>query len=290
MTDNPRSMSPAMIDHISVIIVTKNEARHIKRCLAALSKSFADIYVVDSQSTDGTLDIARGYGAKCMSYQWDDRYPKKRGWCLENIKTLQDWVLFVDADEIVTEDLAEALAYIPLSGAGYFIESRYALSGKVLRFGARNKKLCLLNRHKMSFPAIDDLDIAGMGEIEGHYQPVRRSYFAREAIGTIYGAYMLHYAFEDETAWRTRHERYAQWEAQMSVRNLWPRDPVLYRQILKRIFRALPFRGTAAFLHSYVLTFGILDGMDGLRFARARGWYYRRIAQEIRAIKKVKKV
>ena len=64
----------------------------------------------------------------------------------------------------------------------------------------------------------------------------------------------------------------------MNARSIWPQDPVLWRAFLKCIFRAMPFRYTAAFLHCYVLKFGFLDGLAGFDFARSRGRYYKMIS------------
>ena len=123
---------------------------------------------------------------------------------------------------------------------------------------------------------VDDLGLRGMGEIEGHYQPVLKEDYAADSIGTL-DAQMQHDAGADMRAWEARHQRYAMWEAGMNALGAWPRDPVGWREFLKRVFRAMPVRDVAAFLHCYVLKFGFLDGAAGLDFARSRGRYYRMI-------------
>ena len=94
---------------VSVIITTKNEEANIARCLAALDR-FAEVWVVDSESSDKTCEIAKAHGAKVKTYRWDGRYPKKRQWCLENLALAHDWVFFVDADEVVTPELVDEIA------------------------------------------------------------------------------------------------------------------------------------------------------------------------------------
>lgn len=276
-------MKNTLINHISVVVVTKNEALRIRDTLALLSMYFSDIHVVDSASTDDTAIISKGYGARVTNFNWNGQYPKKYGWCLDHLEGLKDWVLFVDADERVTPQLAQELGSKSLEGAGYFIRSRYIIDGRVLRFGLQNNKLCLLNRHKMKFPLLNDIDIEGMGEIEGHYQPVRRSYFAREKIGRLKG-FMLHDAYSDMRSWAARHARYARWEAEMNRRWAWPQEPVLMRDILKSIFRYMPLRDYAAFLHSYILKLGFLDGVPGWKLAKSRYIYYRMIRQMERGV------
>jgi glycosyltransferase involved in cell wall biosynthesis len=267
-----------VITAISVVVITKNEAARLGDCLRSLNQYFSDIHVVDSASTDETAHIAKSYGARVTQFNWNGRYPKKYEWCLDHLEGVQDWILFVDADEFVTPELARELSGINLKGAGYFIRSRYKLDGKVLRFGLKNNKLCLINRHKMKFPHINDLDIEEMGEVEGHYQPVRRSYFARERIGRL-KAMMVHDAYADMRGWAARHARYARWEAKMNSRDAWPLDPVIWRDYLKRAFRGLPRRDILAFIHSYIIKAGFLDGRRGWMLAKSRYIYYRMIRQ-----------
>lgn len=264
---------------ISVIIVTKNEAQRIAATLSALS-GFEDIWVVDSKSRDATRDIAFQQGAQVVNYTWDGQYPKKRQWVLENCSLKYERIFFVDADEIVTPDLVSEIASLDWQCAGYFIKGRYMSGGKILRYGLHNNKLCLFDRRKIEFPVVDDLDLEGMGEIEGHYQPMLKAGHEREAIGQLLTP-ILHDALDDMQSWRTRHLRYAKWEAGMNKKNTWPRDPKVLRQILKIIFRGMPFRDLVAFIHCYVFALGFLDGRAGYEFAKRRGAYYRMINDSI---------
>jgi glycosyltransferase involved in cell wall biosynthesis len=261
---------------VSAVVMTRNEARAIDRCLRALA-DFAEVVVVDSASTDATREIAAARKARVVDYTWDGRYPKKKGWCLERLELAHDWVFLVDADEVVTPALAAAIARADMdSHAGFFIRGRYVWGGTLLRHGTANAKLALVNRRCMAFPVVDDLDLP-MGEVEGHYQPVLRAGAPRTCIGVLSPA-LLHYACQDRAAWDARHERYAAWERGMNARGAWPPDPVPWRQAAKRAFRALPCRGLIAFAHSYIWKLGFLDGRAGLDFALARRRYYRMVA------------
>lgn len=266
--------------------MTRNEAVRLPRCLAALD-AFAEIVVVDSASTDATADIARSCGASVVDFIWDGRYPKKRQWCLDTLKLAHDWVFFVDADEVVTPELAaEIAALFAVSAppcAGYFVAGRYVIGRRILKFGLKNLKLALLDRRRMAFPVVDDIGLPGMGEIEGHYQPAARPGHENAGTGVLRAA-LLHYAYDGEgdgkndgAAWNARHRRYAAWERGMNERQAWPRDPVPLRQAMKRIFRAMPGRAAAAFVHSYLVKGGVLDGAPGYRLARDRFRYYRMI-------------
>jgi glycosyltransferase involved in cell wall biosynthesis len=86
---------------ISVIILTKNEERDLPACLNALAWC-DDIHVLDSGSTDQTIDIAKKAGAK-ISINPFESFGKQRNFALDNMEVQHDWILFLDADEIVTD-------------------------------------------------------------------------------------------------------------------------------------------------------------------------------------------
>ena len=159
---------------ISVIVVIKNVGAELETCLSSLLQ-FDDILVVDSSEDREAKELCEEYSALYHTYQWKGTYPKKRGWCLQNLSLKHNWVFFVDADEVVTPELNKELAALfptPPKEAGYFITGRYVWNGKLLSFGLKNRKIALFHKDRMHFPVIDDLDCPGMGEIEGHYQPV----------------------------------------------------------------------------------------------------------------------
>ena len=260
---------------VSVIVATRNESARIGRCLDALS-AFDEIIVLDSCSSDGTKQIAAVKGARVIDFKWNGWYPKKRQWALDNLSLKHDWVFFVDADEVVMPGLCHEILNLfreyP-SCCGYFVRGLYVIDGMILRHGVANNKLCLFDRREMAFPVVDDLDIPGMGEIEGHYQPVFKVSGKTGALKNV----LLHHAYEGG-GWDERHVRYASWERAINKRNAWPRDPSGIRQMLKLIFRAIPGRGEIAFVHSYIVKLGFLDGAAGLRLAQDRRRYYRMIA------------
>ena len=92
-----------------MIVPVKNEAENLRRCLPALA--WADeIFVVDSQSSDQTEEVAAACGATVVQFHFNGRYPKKKNWALENLPFRNEWVLIVDADEVVVPELAAEIA------------------------------------------------------------------------------------------------------------------------------------------------------------------------------------
>ncbi len=268
-------MAYAIMDKlpISVLVTTKNEEVNIARCLNALH-DFDEYIVIDSCSTDRTAKISKECGAEVVAYRWNGQYPKKRQWCLDHLDIKNDWVFWVDADEVVTEGLVNELrvAFSSLPEyAGFFVRGRYIWDGVALKHGLKNNKLALFHKAKVHFPAINDLDIEGMGEIEGHYQPILKPDEAA-CIGQLNVA-LDHYAYDDLEGWRMRHERYAIWEAEMIKRQAYPKDPIAMRDFLKNIVRTSVFRPYLVFLYSFLLKFGVLDGADGYNFAKNRMKY-----------------
>jgi len=267
---------------VAAIVMTRDEAANLPACLAPLD-GFAQVFVVDSASTDGTAQIAAAHGATVVPFHWNGDYPKKKQWCLDHLQFTQDWVLFVDADERLTDALVAEIAALMAQGprhAAYYVDGRPVFLGRELRFGAGNRKLALLDRRRARFPVVPDLDVARMWEVEGHYQP--------DVDGTVgrLRAPLRHADGKALAAWFDRHNRYSDWEA--ALRTDGRMDALIARERggrrwLKRVLAGLPLRPLAVFLHSYVLRLGFLDGTAGFHHALARAFYHWQIGVKIRA-------
>lgn len=256
---------------VSVLVTTKNEERNLARCLQSLER-FKEIIVVDSDSHDGTVKIAESFGVPVVNFTWNGRYPKKRQWCLDTLDLKYDRVFFIDADEEATPALCDEIAALDWRCAGYFVKGLYVRDGELLRFGMHNKKLCLFDRREIEFPVVDDLDIPGMGEIEGHYQPVLKKGL-RKKTGSLRN-HVLHHALEDMERYRARHDGYALWRGVMSARNSFPKDPVAARQFLKKLFWHMPCKKLFLFVHYYFIHLGFLEGKKNVDVYREKMKYY----------------
>ena len=91
---------------LAAIVLTKNEERDLPACLESLNGLDAEIYVIDSGSTDRTAVIAEGYGARVLSHPFTN-YAAQFNWALENISSEADWIVRIDADERMSDRLRE---------------------------------------------------------------------------------------------------------------------------------------------------------------------------------------
>jgi glycosyltransferase involved in cell wall biosynthesis len=155
---------------VTVIIPVRNEARSLPRCLDALH-DVDEVYVVDSQSTDSTVEIARTHGAKVVQFHYPGGWPKKRQWALDNLALADDWILLLDADEVLTPELALEIRDAIQDPAidGYYIALRIYFLSRVLRHGdARFWKLSLFRRGKGRYECrLKDQD-PSMADMEVH--------------------------------------------------------------------------------------------------------------------------
>ena len=96
---------------VTVAVPVKNEAKNLPRCLERLGR-FQQVVVIDSGSTDGTQNIARAHGAEVVQFEWNGKFPKKRNWYLDNHPPDTEWVLFLDADEFITNAFCDEVAAV----------------------------------------------------------------------------------------------------------------------------------------------------------------------------------
>src|ERR1041384_7090184 len=96
---------------VSILVPIKNEAANLPRCLRSVA--WADeIFVVDSQSTDGSQRIAEEHGATVVQFQFNGTWPKKKNWALENLPFRHEWVFILDADEVLPLEAGKECAHI----------------------------------------------------------------------------------------------------------------------------------------------------------------------------------
>jgi len=256
---------------VSVLVLTYNEEENLARCLASVSFS-DDIVVYDSCSTDRTPEIARDLGARLYQRTFDN-YGAQREAARSRVEWRNPWVLVVDADEEVDDELRAEVIRVcggQTRHAAYRMRRKDHFMGKWIKHATlypswfvrlvRPDRVRYGTRTVHEYPEVDGT----VGELRGH---------------------LIHHSFSKGVeAWLQKHNRYSTMEAEENVRSaealevdwaaLLPgRDPVHRRRALKALSMHAPFRPTLRFLYMYVVRGGILDGVEGLTYCRLLSMY-----------------
>jgi glycosyltransferase involved in cell wall biosynthesis len=261
---------------VTVLILTKNEELAIESCIKSV-QSFHQVIVVDSGSTDNTKIIAESYGAQTVDFTWNRKYPKKKQWSMELSVIQNDWVLFLDADEIVSKELVEEINNELMSQndeniVAFEIPILYSFMGKFLNHGHKVKKISLVNRKYCNFPVLNDLHVANMWEVEGHYQPIYQG-----RLGKLSSS-LKHLDPDPLYDYFARHNRYSDWESELAVDLNLSLSVLDSRSRQGKFFNRLPFKPIIFFIYSYFIRRGLLDGRAGFNYAVALSFYYWQIS------------
>lgn len=263
---------------VVAVVLTFNEERHLARCLASIKGLVDRIVVVDCFSTDRTLEIAAEHGARIVQHAWHN-YATQFNWALEQPESEGDWILRIDADELVTpalaQQLADAILQAPAHLDGIYCSRRMTFQGRMIRHGGvfpvrvlrvfrRGRGRCemrWMDEHiKVDGPTVDVT-----GEI------------VDDNLNSL-------------TWWTQKHNHYASREA-VDLLNLefhfMPLDSVaklrggkqdgVKRWLKESVYARLPggARALVYFLYRYVVRLGFLDGQAGTAFHVLQGFWYR---------------
>jgi glycosyltransferase involved in cell wall biosynthesis len=258
---------------VSVIIPVRNEARNLPRCLESLAAA-GEVYVIDSQSTDDTVAIAQSHGAKVVQFRYAGGWPKKRQWAMDTLSFAYDWILLLDADEVLTPELLEEIRHA-LSNPevnGYSIRLQMYFLGRILRHcDASFWKLSLFRKGRGRFecrlkdqdPSMADIEIHEHVVVDGPTAELRHA--------------LVHHNVDSLSRYILKHNEYSNWEARVLLRtesdssrssaevkaDLFGTQAQRRRWLKRNLFR-LPGSPVLLFLYRYVFRLGFLDGVPGL--------------------------
>ncbi len=255
---------------ISALIMTLNEEANLPACLDSLTWC-DDIVVLDSFSTDQTVEIAKAAGARVYQRAWDSELGQ-RMYGLREIQFKHPWVYTPDADEITPADLREEMLAVtsdPGRPEAYF-QMRYKniFMGRWIRRSSLYPTWItrLVRPDRMRFERDVHLRVvadAPIGRLQSHF---------------------LHYSFNKGISnWYRKHVSYAEVEAQIAAQRLeksrtklgclFSRDQRDRRDAIKAAVANAPFRPTLRFLYMFVLRGGFLDGWAGYTYCRMIATY-----------------
>jgi glycosyltransferase involved in cell wall biosynthesis len=253
---------------ISTLILTLNEEINIGACLDSVSWC-DEVVVLDSGSTDQTVEWATRRGARVVSRPFDD-YASQRNFGLCGIEYRNEWILMLDADERVPAELAremrQAVTDAPDDVALFQLRRRDWLLGRWIR-------------RSSGYPTWFGR-LARRGRVSVQ-RPINEEYHATGRVDCL-SAHLDHYPFNKGFAeWLAKHNRYSTMEARLfeerrsqpPAGSIFQHDPVLRRKAIKERVYRLPGRPLLMFLALYVVRGGFLEGRAGLTFCLLRAWY-----------------
>jgi glycosyltransferase involved in cell wall biosynthesis len=262
---------------LTVIILAFNEEKHIQRCICSASKVAQKIFVVDSFSTDQTQVISESLGAQVWQHQFKN-HAAQLAWALENLPIDTEWVMRVDADEVISpalaEEMREKLSTVSAGTNGYLVYRLVCFGGKVIRRGGVSHWVLRLWRR-------------GTAEIEQRWMDEHMVLKSGDA-KLLNGEY-----FDDNlngiTWWTNKHNAYSTREAidllnkkygflPVTSGNLVLNYQARYTRWLKEniyVYLPLGLRVILFFSYRMILRLGILDGKNGFIFHFLQGFWYR---------------
>lgn len=280
---------------VSVLIPAKNEEENLPACLESVARA-DEVFVVDSQSEDHSVEICEKFGAKVEQFHFNGRWPKKKNWSLDSLPFRNDWVLIVDCDERITPELWDEIesAIQDPAHSGYYLNRRVFFLGKWIRYGGKYPDWNLrLFRHRQGrYENLNTEEIRNTGDNEVHEHVVIES----GKVGYLKED-MLHIDFRDMYHWLARHNRYSNWEARVYYNlltgmaedgtigaNLFG-DSVQRKRFLKKIWVRLPLKPFLRFILFYVIRLGFLDGRAGYIYGRLLSQYEYQIGVKLYELK-----
>jgi glycosyltransferase involved in cell wall biosynthesis len=267
------------MDQISILILTHDEEANIAKCITSARAVSENIFLVDSGSTDRTVEIARGLGATVLAHPWTT-HAEQFNWGLESIPFETGWIMRLDADEEVTPGLAaalkETLPGLPPDVAGILVRRQVHFMGRWIRHGGYYPTWLLRVFRR------------GRGRCEALWMDEHIVLDGGRAIRIPED--IIDRNAKDLTFWTAKHNGYASREvldllaaeggaaggggaagavadSQTRARR-WMKTTVYARAPL--FLRAFLY-----FLYRYVLRGGFLDGREGLIFHFLQGFWYR---------------
>jgi glycosyltransferase involved in cell wall biosynthesis len=268
-----------MLD-ISVIILTFNEELHIRRCLQNAFKFAKCVYVVDSFSTDKTVEIARSLGAFVYQNPWTN-HSVQFNWALSNLPIKTEWVFKMDADEYLSDELIEELNVripkIEENVNGITFPCLRIFMGKYIKHGILPIELLRLFKFKFGASETRNMDehiYISAGEVCDFKNPFfddnlngltwwinkHNGYSTREAMDLLITEYALDEQYTREERRMGKHS-----EAVRKAKLAYLKLPLFWR----------PF---FYFLYRYMIRMGFLDGIEGFLWHFMQGWWYRTLA------------
>lgn len=267
--------------NFSVVILTLNEERDLPACLASVVAS-DDIVVLDSGSTDRTIEIAHAAGARTFTRKFDN-FAGQRNYAQEQIRFRHPWVFHLDADERFTPELVgECRANASRTDVvGFYVAPKMLWEDQWL------PRCTDYPAYQARFVRAPEFRFIQVGHGQREAPEMQMDH--------LQANYLHELASGGEAEWLEKHRRYARAEAKahfataresVSVSDLLRGPTLARRRALKRLSYRLPCRPALRFVYQYLLRRGFLDGAAGLRYCRLLARYERFAVEELQQLQR----
>lgn len=269
---------------LTIAIPVKNEEKNLPGCLLSIGKDLAQkIIIIDSGSTDNTKKIALDYGAEVLDFKWNGLFPKKRNWFLQNHTPKTKWVLFLDADEYLTENFKKELAgkLKKNDKVGYWLKYNIYFMSKKLKGGYPLKKLALFCVGAGEYEKIEENNWSRL-DMEVHEHPLLKG-----PVGN-FSSKIDHQDFRGVSHYVYKHSEYAAWEVNRFLKVIQHPEIIsawTWKQRLKYQMMSSVLIGPVFFFGSFFVLGGFIDGSRGFAFAIMKMSYFNQIYCKIREYK-----
>ena len=266
---------------VTAIITTRNEETNIRKCLKSISSIFDQIIVIDSDSTDNTKEIAGEFADHVANLQYDHAriIPWIFQWGLDNLPIRNEWVFILEADQIVTRELACELEKLfsgpPITHNGFYIKRKQIFRGCWFRFGGYGSKY-LLKLFRRAAAELDPLEQDTRVYVHGTCGRLKCHLEENNLKESAIQFYLQkHLRYVDAFAQEELERRAAgfRWKAQPRIFGT-PDERILWS---KRFYYNLPlyFRSALYFMYRYFFLLGFLDGKQGFIFHFLQSFWFR---------------
>lgn len=249
--------------HVTVIILTRDEALHIQRAIASVQGFAARVIVVDSGSVDATVSLAQQAGAQVLHNPWTT-HAQQFNWALDQISETQTWVLRLDADEVVDAALGRRIQAGLPDVEGIYLRRDLWFQGAKVRFGGVSG-LCTMRLFRNGF-----------GRAEPRWMDEHIVVAGRT---TVWNERIIDHNLKPLDWWIAKHNDYASREViDLLTQQRDQSGPKTVKRFAKdRLYARLPSgtRAVAYFLYRYVLRGGFRDAPAARRFHVLQGFWYR---------------
>lgn len=263
---------------LTVVILTYNEAHHIVRAIASLAPLAPRIVVVDSGSTDDTVALARAGGAEVLTHPFVNQAQQVQ-WGLTAADITSDWVMRLDADEVIEPDLAAeilaGLPGLPADVSGVNLRRKHIFMDRWIRHGGRYP-LTMLRLWRRGQAHVEQRWMDEHMVLDTGRAVTFRGGFADHNLGDLTHFTAKHNAYATREALDVLGRKYGLVDtAEPAGQSSWRAGGK--RLLKEQLYNRLPFwiSSTSYFLYRYIVQLGFLDGREGLIYHGLQGGWYR---------------